>query len=174
MKSLLLFSLLLNLTFFGCGPSQQEIEAKKKAEQDSIATAQKNLIDSVAQATATATKNQIEDQRAMEEAATLQAKRNKEHSDSLYERMIQCRSELEAANLKLNDAKNFKFGRTSDEKYAQVQKAKSDVDHLRLEISRIENELRGKESVSSEERVATEKAVQDSIAAAQQAKRAMQ
>ncbi len=155
----------MNITLSGCGPSQQELEVKKKTEQDSILIAQKNLMDSVANAT----KIQIEQQRQAEEAATLQAKRNKEHSDSLYERLIQCRSELEVAQMKLNDSKQFQLLRTSEEKYSQVQKARSDVDHLRLEISRVENELRGKESVSAEESAATEKAVQDSISAANQA-----
>lgn len=165
MKRLFLFFLLMNITLSGCGPSQQELEVKKKTEQDSILIAQKNLMDSVANAT----KIQIEQQRQAEEAATLQAKRNKEHSDSLYERLIQCRSELEVAQMKLNDSKQFQLLRTSEEKYSQVQKARSDVDHLRLEISRVENELRGKESVSAEESAATEKAVQDSISAANQA-----
>ncbi len=169
MKNLIILTI-LTLFFLGCGPSQQDLVAKKKAEQDSIATAQKNLMDSVANAT----KIQVEQQRQAEEAATLQAIRNKEHSDSLYEKLIQCRSELEVAQMKLNDSKQFQLLRTSDEKYAQVQKAKSDVDHLRLEISRIENELRGKESVSVAVRAATEKAVQDSIIQAEAASKAMQ
>lgn len=162
MKKSFFFSLLISSALSSCRPSQQELEAKKNVERDSINSVLKIKMDSVAQAT----KKQIEEQRVMEEAATLQAKRNKEHSDSLYERLIQCRSELEVAQMKLNDSKQFQLLRTSDEKYAQVQKAKSDVDHLQLEISRIENELRGYESVSAEERAATEKSVQDSIAAA--------
>lgn len=146
-------------------PISTRTRSKKKAEQDSTANVLKNVMDSVAQAT----KLQVEQQRAAEEVAQLQVKRNKEHTDSLYERLIQVRSQLESAQMKLNDSKQFQFLRTSDEKYSQVQKSKADVDHLQLEILRIENELRGQEHVSAIERASTEKAVLDSIAQARQA-----
>ena len=137
--------LLISLIFTGCGPSQQEIESREKTKMDSIAKItseqlerrEKDKMDSVAQATA----GQIEKQRTTQEAALAETKRNKEHSDSLNQQLIHLKAKLEVAESKLHDTKQFQILRTADEKAAQIQRTKEEVEQIKLEISKVESEL---------------------------------
>jgi hypothetical protein len=158
MKTLLLIFLSVSL-IISCGPSQQQLEAREKAKMDSVAKA---------------TTEQVEAERIRKETEEANLRRQKFRVESLNHELIRLKGQLEAAYSKLEDSKQPKFLRTPDEKLAQIQQAKEEVERLKFEISKIESELRNNnlespDHISAEEKAATEKAMQDSIAAAEQA-----
>lgn len=157
MKRILIFTIPFVL-LLSCGPSQQEIDSKNKAQMDSVAQA---------------TKDQVEAERIANEKAVEEKRRSQVNSEMLKVQLIDLKAKLEAAQAKLEDVKQFKMMRTSDEKFAQIESAKKEVEQFKMEIQEVQERLASGENISNNglisEQVAFEKAVQDSIAAAEQA-----
>jgi hypothetical protein len=114
-----------------CGPSEQEIRDKIAREQV------------------------VKD--SSEHAAQLERIRQ----ESLTAQLIQYKSQLEAEETKMNDAKQFQLMRSEEEKLQQIQEIKRNIEILKINIDKTEREL--KDPTITRDNTAMNKVRQDSI-----------
>jgi hypothetical protein len=127
-----------------CGPSAEETENMKKAIADSVKRAlideslsEKLMADSIAAAEAAkaeqvaAEAQDNADRQAASEAARAE----------IEAAIIQNKADLEAAQIKMQDIKGFKIGRSNNEKENEVRNQARYIEMLKLEIKKLEAEL---------------------------------
>lgn len=99
---------------------------------------------------ALATKDQIEAERIASEKAAQEKQRNRAKTYILQSKLIDLKRKLEAAQAKLEDAKQFRVMRTSEEKFAQIESAKKEVEQYKPAIQDVQDRLASGGNVSNE------------------------
>ena len=137
----LILSLFLVTTIISCGPSEAEKAAAEKAKNDSIVKAteevtrkkvaeEKATADSIAQAKAAV-------QKAIQDSIDFTTKRKAQLEQALSD----ANTQLKIENEKLAHIKEFKLGRTSSEKDAQIAAQYKIIQRYEDQIRKINEEM---------------------------------
>lgn len=124
----------------GCGPSkeqQQAIQAAEKAKMDSVAKATTynlHVQDSL---------KKLQEKRSMDSLATIEAaKAAEEHSQAFFKQQsASLKAQLAAEEVALESIKEWKLGRTQEEKMKQIQEKTFTIESLKNEIADIERKI---------------------------------
>jgi hypothetical protein len=112
----------LTISLLSCGPSKQELEANQKRQLDSASAAGQQ---------------QVLDQQASEQALANEAA----NQEILKQQLIDLKAQLAAEESKLNDIKQWKLGRTEDEKAQQISDQTRIIEELKNQIIETDKQI---------------------------------
>ncbi|MBS1635243.1 MAG: hypothetical protein JST26_04915 [Bacteroidetes bacterium] len=111
-----------SLFLLSCGPSKEQIEAREKAKNDSIAEAAK----------AELLNQQMEAQAEADQAA---------NQEVLKQQVIELKGQLAAAEAKLDDINGIKLLRTPEEKQQQIADQTVIIEELKKQIEDTQKQI---------------------------------